>query len=185
MKFIPTDLKDAYIIELEPFQDQRGLFARTFDKKEFESINHSKEFVQFNHSVNNFKGTLRGLHYQVLPSCEIKLIRCVRGKVFDVLVDVRENSSTFLQYISVELSEDNLRMVYIPEGFAHGFQTLEDNTQLIYHHSNYYNPSSERGIYYNDPLLQIQWPLDPTVMSDKDQHYALLDNSFVGIRTQQ
>jgi len=181
MKFIETHLKDAFLIELAPFQDERGLFARTFDKKLFESINHHKEFVQFNHSVNHFKGTLRGLHYQVAPSSEIKLVRCIRGRVYDVIVDVREGSPTFLEYLGVELSENNLRMLYIPEGFAHGFQTLEDNSQMIYHHSNYYNPSSERGIRYNDPRLNIPWPLAPTVLSDKDQKYELLTPAFTGI----
>jgi dTDP-4-dehydrorhamnose 3,5-epimerase len=182
MKFLETSLKDAYVIELSPFQDQRGLFARTFDKKLFESINHSKEFVQFNHSVNHFKGTLRGLHYQVPPSSEIKLVRCVRGRVYDVIVDVRTGSPTFLQHLGVELSESNMRMIYIPEGFAHGFQTLEDHTHMIYHHSNYYNPESERGIRYSDPFLNIQWPLEPTVLSDKDQQYELLTDTFSGVQ---
>ncbi|MES2730981.1 MAG: dTDP-4-dehydrorhamnose 3,5-epimerase [Bacteroidota bacterium] len=181
MKFIPTTLKDAFLVDLNPFQDQRGLFARTFDKELFKSINHTKEFVQFNHSVNYFKGTLRGLHYQVIPSAEIKLVRCIQGSVYDVIVDVRENSPTFLQHIGVELSESNLRMIYIPEGFAHGFQTLEDNTQMLYHHSNYYNPASERGIRHNDSMLNIHWPLEPTVMSDKDQQYDLLTADFRGI----
>ncbi|MBC7923927.1 MAG: dTDP-4-dehydrorhamnose 3,5-epimerase [Ferruginibacter sp.] len=181
MKFIPTSLRDAFIVELEPFQDQRGLFARTFDKQQFASIGHRREFVQFNHSVTNFRGTLRGLHYQVPPSCEVKLIRCVRGRVHDVIVDVRKDSPTFRQHLAVELSDDNLRMLYIPEGFAHGFQTLADDTQLIYHHSAYYNPASERGIRYSDPALGIQWPLTPTVVSEKDQQYALLNPDFEGV----
>ena len=182
MKFLETPLKDAYVIELSPFQDQRGLFARTFDKKLFESIHHFKEFVQCNHSVNYLKGTLRGLHYQVPPNPEIKLVRCIRGRVYDVIVDVRSGSPTFLQHLGVELSEHNMRMIYIPEGFAHGFQTLEDNTQMIYHHSGYYQPESERGIRFNDPLLHIEWPLEPTVLSEKDQQYELLTRDFTGIR---
>lgn len=181
MKFLETPLKDAYVIELSPFQDQRGLFARTFDKQLFESIRHYKEFVQCNHSVNYLKGTLRGLHYQVPPHPEIKLVRCIRGRVYDVIVDVRSGSPTFLQHLGVELSEHNMRMLYIPEGFAHGFQTLEENTQLIYHHSGYYQPESERGIRFSDPLLDIQWPLAPTVLSEKDRQYELLTPAFAGI----
>lgn len=181
MKFTETALKGAFIIDLEPFKDERGLFARTFDKKEFESIGHYKEFVQFNHSINNTKGTLRGLHYQIPPSSEIKLIRCVKGAIIDVLVDVRIESATFLRHIAVELSEANMRMIYIPEGFAHGFQTLADDCQLIYHHSNFYQPKDERGLRFDDPTLNIQWPMKPTVLSEKDTKYALLTKDFNGI----
>jgi dTDP-4-dehydrorhamnose 3,5-epimerase len=181
MEFIETPLKGSYVVELAPFRDERGLFARTFCKKEFKKINHGKEFVQINHSATLQKGSIRGLHYQVPPGCEIKLIRCVKGKVFDVIVDIRNDSSTFLDYFAVELSEQNMKMIYVPEGFAHGFQTLAPNSQLIYHHSNYYSPADERAIRYDDPLIGIKWPLKPSVVSQKDQSYDLLDHQFAGI----
>ncbi len=182
MKFIQTKLSDAYLVDLEPFQDQRGLFARTFCQREFEAIGHVKPFVQFNHSHTNEKGTIRGLHFQRPPYAEIKLIRCIRGSVFDVMVDLREDSPTFLQHVGVELSERNMRMVYIPEGFAHGFQTLEDHTELIYHHTAYYQPGSEGGIRYNDPAIGVQWPLEPGFMSEKDQKYPMIDPAFRGLK---
>jgi dTDP-4-dehydrorhamnose 3,5-epimerase len=178
MKFNETPLRGAYVIDLEPFSDERGLFARTYCKKEFFKIGFDKEFVQFNFSKTATKGSIRGLHYQVPPQAETKLIRCIRGKVYDVMVDLRSNSPTFMQFYPVELSEDNMRMVLIPEGFAHGFQTLEDNTQLIYHHTAFYAPGYEKGIRYNDPELNIQWPLDVTVISEKDENYPLLTPAF-------
>ncbi len=181
MKFIETSLSGAYIIELEPFIDERGFFARTFCKREFKQIHHTKEFVQFNHSMTSIRGTLRGMHYQVPPNTEIKLIRCIRGKVFDVIIDIRKHSPTFLKHFSLILSEDNMKMIYVPEGFAHGFQTLEDNSQMIYHHSGYYTPQNERGLNYNDPCFKIHWPLPPINMTTKDQNYPLIDNNFKGI----
>jgi dTDP-4-dehydrorhamnose 3,5-epimerase len=181
MHFHETGLAGAYIIDLEPFQDERGLFARTFCKREFEQIGHHKEFVQFNHSHSSTAGTLRGLHFQHPPFSEIKLIRCIKGAVWDVIVDIRQDSPTFLEHIGVELSESNMRMIYVPAGFAHGFQTLEDHTELIYHHTAYYAPEAEGGLYYKDLRLGIQWPLEPTVLSDKDQKHASMTNSFNGI----
>lgn len=174
MKFIETPLNGAYVIELEPFSDERGLFARTFCKRDFEKIGFDKEFVQFNFSLTLMKGTIRGLHYQLPPFSETKLIRCVRGKVYDVLVDLRENSSTYLKWFAVELSEENMKMALIPEGFAHGFQTLEDNSQLIYHHTAFYTPGYESGLRYNDPQIGIKWPLDVSVISEKDLNNPLL-----------
>jgi len=179
---LKLSLRGAYIINLEPYEDERGLFARTFCKQEFRQIDHRKDFVQFNHSITLHKGTIRGLHYQKSPKSEVKLIRCVRGEVFDVIVDIRRNSSTFLQHISIELSEDNMQMIYVPEGFAHGFQTLENNTHLIYHHTNYYSPFHEKGIMYNDKLLNIAWPEKASILSDKDKSYPFLDDrQFVGV----
>ncbi len=175
MKFVETPLKGAYIIKLEPLVDERGFFARTFCKKEFKEIGHLKEFVQFNHSKTVQKGTLRGMHYQVSPSSEIKLIRCIQGEAYDVIVDLRKESPTFLDHLVVVLSEKNMKMIYVPEGFAHGFQTLEDNCQLIYHHTAYYSPEDERGLYYDDPTLNISWPLEPKNLSAKDRSYPLLD----------
>lgn len=181
MIFRKTQLDGAYIIELQPLSDDRGLFARTFCKNEFREIGHDQEFVQFNHSINNNKGTIRGMHYQFPPFTEIKLIRCIRGSVFDVIIDLRKGSATFLKYLSVELSEKNMLSLYIPQGFAHGFQTLEDNTQLIYHHTAFYTPGNEGGIRYNDPAVGISWPLPVSVITEKDLKHNLINNSFKGI----
>lgn len=181
MIFQETALEGAYIIDLKPFTDDRGLFARTFCQREFAKIGHHKAFVQFNHSRSNYKGTLRGMHFQKPPSAEIKLIRCIRGSVFDVIVDLRPSSPTFLQYVAVELSEQNMRMMYVPEGFAHGFQTLEDYTELIYHHTAFYAPNHDGGMRYNDPRVNIQWPLTVTSISEKDKNYPLLSDTYEGI----
>jgi dTDP-4-dehydrorhamnose 3,5-epimerase len=181
MRFSEIPLKGAYIIDLEPFIDSRGFFARTYCKREFNSIGHSGEFVQFNHSSSSHKGTLRGMHLQLPPCAEIKLIRCTSGRVYDVIIDLRRNSETFLQHIGVELSEENRKMIYIPEGFAHGFQTLEDHTQLIYHHTAYYSPEHDRGFHYADPAFAINWPLDPQHISEKDRDHPYIDQYFKGI----
>ena len=181
MIFRETKLKGAYIIDLEPFQDERGFFARTFCSNEFKSIGHEKQFVQFNHSCTNQQGTIRGLHYQKPPHAEIKLIRCVRGAVYDVIVDIRKDSLTFLQHIGVELSAENKTMIYVPEGFAHGFQTLEDYTELIYHHTTFYTPGVEGGMKFDEPKLAIDWPLPLSVLSEKDRNQPYLDQTFDGI----
>lgn len=181
MKFVETPLGGAYVIELEPFLDERGLFARVFCQKEFAKIGFQKQIVQINHSVTRQKGAIRGIHYQIPPACEIKIIRCLHGKVFDVMVDLRMGSSTFMQWHGVELSEDNMRMVYIPEGFAHGFQTLTDNAELIYHHSAFYSPEYEHGLRFDDPAMAIAWPLPAGSISLKDLSYPLIDNNFKGI----
>ncbi|MEM7510831.1 MAG: dTDP-4-dehydrorhamnose 3,5-epimerase [Bacteroidota bacterium] len=181
MKFTETNLKGAYIIELEPFQDHRGMFARTFCKKEFDAIAHHKEFVQFNHSRTANKGTLRGMHYQKPPFAEIKLIRCIRGAVYDVIIDVRKNSPTFLKYIGVELTEENQKMIYVPEGFAHGFQTMTDDAELLYKHTAYYTPGSEGGLRYDEPNVNIAWPLDPIDLSKRDIEAEYLTEAFDGI----
>jgi dTDP-4-dehydrorhamnose 3,5-epimerase len=181
MKFIETSLSGAYVIELEPFRDERGLFARTFCQKEFATIGFHKQIVQINHSVTRQKGAIRGMHYQRPPASEIKIIRCVQGAVFDVMVDLRAGSSTYLHWHGAELSKDNMRMVYIPEGFAHGFQTLADNSELIYHHSAFYSPEYEQGMRFDDPALTIAWPWPPSVISTKDQSYPLIDDNFKGI----
>lgn len=181
MLFHKTALKGAYVIEAEPFRDERGLFARTYCRREFAQIGHEEEFVQFNHSLSRQVGTLRGLHFQHAPHAEIKLIRCIRGKVLDVIVDIRRDSPTFLQHIGVELSAENMHMIYVPRGFAHGFQTLEPDTELIYHHTAYYAPEAEGGLYFADPALGINWPLPPAVLSDKDRGHAPLTSTFTGI----
>lgn len=182
MNFQETSLKDAYIIEVTPFKDERGFFGRTYCKNEFARIGHTKELVQINHSFSKDKGTLRGMHFQHFPSAENKLVRCIHGALVDVIVDLRKDSTTFLQHIMVELSAENMQMLYVPEGFAHGFQTLTDDCHMLYHHTAYYDKSSEGGVRYNDPALNIQWPLTPTVTSEKDQLYPLINETFEGIR---
>ena len=181
MKFIEAPLAGAYVIELEPFLDERGLFVRTFCQKEFTKIGFHKQIVQINHSVTSQKGAIRGMHYQLPPACEAKIIRCVQGKVFDVMVDIRKSSSTYLKWHGLELSKDNMRMVFIPEGFAHGFQTFTDNAELIYYHSAFYSPEYERGLRFDDPVLEIHWPLSVSVISSKDQSYPLINSNFKGI----
>lgn len=181
MIFTETKLSGAFLIKPEPFVDERGLFARVYCKDEFTKINFHDEFVQFNHSVNKIKGTFRGFHYQLPPFSEVKLIRCVRGKVFDVIVDIRKNSKTFLKHFSVELSEENMKMLLIPKGFAHGFLTLEDNSHMIYHHTEYYKPGFEGGLRFDDPLLKIDLPELPKIISEKDKNNPLITNTFKGI----
>lgn len=181
MEFIKTYLEGLYVIKHHVHSDDRGLFSRTFCKQEFNSIGFNKEFVQFNHSFNLKKGTLRGMHFQNIPFCEYKLIRCIAGSVFDVAVDVRKNSPTFLQHFSIELSSSNFLSILIPEGFAHGFQTLQDNTSLIYHHTQFFNNKSDSGLLYNDSLLSINWPLPIVNLSDKDKSYKNIDHNFKGI----
>ncbi len=181
MKFSETRLKGAYVITPEPFVDDRGSFARVFCKNEFSAIGHKGDFVQINHSVNKLKGTFRGIHYQLPPFGEIKLIRCISGKVYDIIVDIRKGSPTFLKSFAVEISAENMKMMYVPEGFAHGFITLEDNSQVIYHHTTYYEPGHEAGLRYNDPALQLELPIGPSIMTEKDKNHPLIDNSFKGI----
>jgi len=181
MKFIPTYLKGVYIIEVQPVSDNRGWFARTFCKKEFAEIGHTKEWIQLNHSFTNKKGTIRGMHYQLPPHGEIKMVRCIAGAISDIVIDLRKDSETFLKWISVELSSINRKMIYIPEGFAHGFQTLSDNCELIYHHSDFYTPLAEQGIRFDDPLVNIKWPLPLTEISEKDLLHSLLNENFKGI----
>lgn len=181
MKFIPTSLEGAYIVELTPFQDERGLFARTFCMREFAEIGHAQPFVQINHSRTLPQWAIRGMHYQVPPSCEVKLIRCIRGAILDVIVDIRQGSPTFLQHIAVELTEENMRMIYVPEGFAHGFQTLTEGVEMIYHHTQFYTPADERGLPYKDPRLAIEWPHAPTLISERDLGHPAIDADFEGI----
>lgn len=174
MNFIQTPLQGLYIIEPTVFNDERGSFARLFCKKEFSQIGHSKEFVQFNHSTNKLKGTLRGMHYQKAPYAEIKLIRCVRGSVFDVAIDMRLNSPTYLKWYGEILSADNRKIIYIPEGFAHGFQTLEDNTELAYHHTEYYTAGHEGAVNPLDTKIGVKWPVEISVMAEKDKVIPML-----------
>jgi dTDP-4-dehydrorhamnose 3,5-epimerase len=171
VKFMPTSLGDAYIIELERLEDERGFFARTFCQDEFAAHGLKSLFVQCNVSFNEKRGTLRGMHYQDKPHEEAKLVRCTRGAVFDVIIDIRRESSTYKQWIGVELTADNRRMLYIPEGFAHGFQTLEDGSEMFYQMSEMYRPELARGIRWNDPAFAIRWPLPSPIISARDAGY--------------
>jgi len=181
MKLIETSIQDLFLLQSSIFIDERGMFARTFCKNEFKQIGFDKEFVQFNHSFNKQKGTVRGMHFQNAPYCETKLIRCIQGAVYDVAVDLRKGSPTFLQYLGIELNAENMVSILIPEGFAHGFQTLEENSALIYHHTQYYTPNADAGIRFDDPALDIYWKLPVTSISEKDKSYKLIDNNFKGI----
>ncbi|MGB9714863.1 MAG: dTDP-4-dehydrorhamnose 3,5-epimerase [Thermodesulfovibrionales bacterium] len=171
MIFKETTLKGAFIIELEKRVDSRGFFARAWCRKEFEDNGLIKEMVQANVSFNKKKGTLRGMHYQITPYEEAKLVRCTRGAIYDVIIDLRPDSPTYKQWVSVELTSENYKMVYVPENFAHGFITLEDNTEVTYLVSEFYSPEFERGIRYNDPSFGIQWPIPISVISEKDKSW--------------
>ncbi|TAE23149.1 MAG: dTDP-4-keto-6-deoxy-D-glucose epimerase [Candidatus Kapaibacterium sp.] len=181
MTFQETAIAGVFTIELAPLQDNRGSFARTFCKHEFASIGFTKDFVQFNHSWNLAKGTFRGLHYQIPPAAETKLIRCIRGSVEDIVVDIRRGSPTFLRSLQVQLSATNMRMILIPEGCAHGFLTLEENSELLYHHTEYYTPACDKGVRFDDPCLNVRVSAEIAVMSEKDRSYPLLSHDFEGI----
>lgn len=168
MKFTETPLAGAYVIDIEPVEDDRGFFAREWCAKEFESQGLSGAVVQANVSFNRHRGTLRGMHWQEAPCAENKLVRCVRGAIFDVAVDLRSDSPTYLQWFGIELDQDNHRMLLVPEGFAHGFQTLMDATEVHYQVTHCYAPESERGARYDDPSFEIQWPLSVADISEKD-----------------
>lgn len=168
MIFTESKLKGAFIIEPEKIEDERGFFARTWDKEKFVERGLNPKLAQCNISFNKKKGTLRGMHYQVAPYEEAKLVRCTKGKIFDVIIDLRPNSKTYKEWEGIELGSENYKMLYVPEGFAHGFQTLEDNTEVFYQMSEFYIPSHARTIKWDDKEYQIKWPLKPTVLSKND-----------------
>ena len=174
MKFVGLPLADAYLVQLEPRSDQRGSFARTFCAREFASMGLETQYVQTNISTNVESGTIRGLHLQDRPCSEVKLVRCTRGALFDVIVDLRENSPTFRQWYGAELSEDNALMMYVPKGFAHGYQALSDGASAHYMVSAWYEPHSEVGYRYDDPAFGIRWPMPVTRISEKDATWPLL-----------
>lgn len=175
MLFKATPLAGAYTIEVEKFNDHRGSFFRAFCSEEFKKHNLEYNFLQANISSNVRMGVLRGLHYQKGDASEVKLVRCVRGEILDVIVDIRQNSSTYLQHFSAKLTEDNHTSMYVPRGFAHGYQTLTDDAVVHYMVSALYTPGSEAGIRYDDPTLSIEWPLAPTEISEKDSSWQLLE----------
>lgn len=172
MIFTETKLKGAYIIELNKIEDERGFFGRSWCKKEFTEHNLNGNVVQTNTSFNKRKGTLRGLHFQRKPFAETKLVKCTKGAIFDVIVDLRSESPTFKQWLGVEITAENYKMLYIPERFAHGFITLKDNSEVNYLISEFYNPGVEGAIRWDDPEINIQWPIAMEEMSDRDRKHA-------------
>src|SRR5262245_30800519 len=173
MKFTETPLAGAFLIEPELRSDARGFFARVFCRAEFEAHGLEPAVAQCNISHNERKATLRGLHYQIAPREEVKLVRCTRGAIFDAIVDLRPNSASFCRWYGVELSADNRRMIYVPTGFAHGYLTLIDDSEVSYQVSEFYAPEFERGVRWDDPAFEIQWPVWPEFISDKDHAYPL------------
>lgn len=177
MKIERTKLSGVFVVELERFEDERGFFARSWSQREFESLGLNPRLVECNISFNKRKGTLRGMHYQAAPFAQAKLVRCTRGAVHDVILDLRPGSETFREWVAVELSERNGRMVFIPEGCAHGFQTLEDETEIFYQMSAYYAPEAGRGVRWDDPAFRIEWPLAVTMMARRDREYTLMSGT--------
>lgn len=174
MIFTETKLSGAFIIDLEKRGDSRGFFARSFCQDEFERHGLVNKVVQTNVSLSKHQGTLRGMHYQEAPYAETKLVRCTQGAIYDVIVDIRPESPTFKQWIGVELSSSNHRMLFVPQNFAHGFITLMDDSEVTYQVSQVYHPGSERGLRYNDPALGIIWPREVNVISDKDASWPYM-----------
>ncbi|HZT22863.1 MAG TPA: dTDP-4-dehydrorhamnose 3,5-epimerase [Verrucomicrobiae bacterium] len=175
MKFTETPLPGAYVIELEKRGDDRGWFARFFCEREFARHQLNPRIVQANNSFSRHRGTLRGMHYQLPPRAEDKIVRCLRGALFDAIIDLRPESPTFLKHFTIELTAENRTMLYVPKGFAHGFITLEPDTEVFYLVTEFYAPDYERGIRYNDPKFGIRWPLPPAVISDKDRNHPDFD----------
>jgi dTDP-4-dehydrorhamnose 3,5-epimerase len=176
--FHETELPGAYLIDLEKRGDERGFFARVFCEKEFAEHGLVTHFLQVNNSLSADRGTLRGMHYQLPPHAETKLVRCIRGALWDVILDLRPNSPTFGRSIGVELSAENRRMIYVPKGFAHGFVTLQDDTEAFYFADAFYAPDGERGVRWDDPRFQIAWPIPPVVISDKDRAHRDFDPTW-------
>lgn len=182
MLFEETKLKGAFVISPKPFEDDRGFFARWYCENEFAGAGLHTSFVQNNQSGTYGTGSIRGMHFQYPPHAEIKLVKCIQGKIFDVIVDIRKGSDTILQWFGIELSADNKKALYIPKGFAHGFQTLTEYAEIIYMVSDTYSKESEGGIRYNDKNVNIEWPLPVNKISDKDMNIPLINStSFVGV----
>lgn len=181
MRLEQAPLLGVWVAEAEPLSDTRGSFARWFCQRELASVIGERRIVQVNHSRTRKAGAVRGLHFQLPPHAEMKLVRCIRGRVWDVAVDIRAGSDTFLQWHGEELSPENGRMMLIPEGFAHGFQVLEPESELLYLHTEFYSPGHEGGIRWDDPALGIRWPLPVSDLSDRDRSHPLIDKDFIGV----
>jgi dTDP-4-dehydrorhamnose 3,5-epimerase len=175
MFFSPIPLTGAYLIDLDKKADDRGFFARAFCEEEFGRHDLVTHFCQVNNSLSTRKGTLRGMHYQLAPKAETKVVRCIRGALYDVILDLRKDSATFGKSFGVELTCENRRMIYVPKGFAHGFITLSDNTEAFYLVDQFYSPEYERGVRYDDPKFELHWPATPSAISDKDKNYRQFD----------
>jgi dTDP-4-dehydrorhamnose 3,5-epimerase len=177
MIFKPTEIEGAFLIDLEKLEDSRGFFARAFCRKEFEKYHLNPSMVQCNLSYNQHRGTLRGMHFQKKPYAEAKLVRCTAGAVFDVIIDLRPESGTYMKWIGVELTSENRRMLYVPEGLAHGYQTLTDHSEVFYQVSQYYIPAADSGVRWDDPVFGIAWPdAEKRLISEKDRHWPNYHN---------
>lgn len=181
MKVIATSLPGLKVVETTPFNDSRGAFARWYCERELAEIIGNRQIAQINHSRTVTIGAVRGFHFQKPPHAEMKLVRCIKGRVWDVAVDLRKGSQTFLKWYAEELTPANARMMAIPEGFAHGFQVLEPESELIYLHTAFYAPEFEDGVRFDDPTIDIRWPLPFAEVSERDQSYPLIDHAFVGL----
>jgi len=173
MKFVKTELEGALIIEIEKINDNRGFFSRSWDTNIFKNEKINDKIVQCNISFNNKKGTLRGMHFQKSPHGETKLIRCTKGKIFDVIIDLRPKSKTYKKWMGIELSQNNHKMLYVPKGFAHGFQTLEENSEVFYQMSEFYKSKYSSGVKWDDESFKINWPIIPPIISEKDLSFKL------------
>ncbi len=182
MEIEKTKIEGVFIIKTTPFVDERGSFARLFCDNELKPIIKERKILQINHSITKQVGAIRGLHYQNPPFAEMKLVRCIKGKIFDVAVDIRCGSKTFLEYHAEELTAENKKMLVIPEGFAHGFQVLEENSEILYLHTAFYNKESENGLFYKDAKINIKWPIEVTDVSVRDTKHKLINKEFKGIK---
>jgi len=180
--FTQTTLQSVFLIEPRRVEDERGFFARTFSRDEFEGRGLASRFVQGNMSFNKSRGTLRGMHYQLAPYAEAKLVWCVRGAIFDAVIDLRRESPTYCRWFATQLTAVSFKMLYIPEGCAHGFQTLEDDTVVLYQMSEVYHPECTRGVRWDDPAFGIAWPLRPSVISSRDRSYDLFTPDLPVVR---
>ncbi len=181
MKLEQTKISKVFTIHTEPFKDDRGFFNRIFCQKELEAIRPGIVIAQINHSMTKTKGTIRGMHFQYPPHAEMKIVRCTKGSIFDVAVDLRKDSLTFLQWHGEVLSAENMKALVIPEGCAHGFQSLEDDIEMVYLHTQFYSKQSEGAVHYDDPKIAIKWPQNCTAISEKDSAYPFLANNYEGI----
>src|SRR5947207_496373 len=178
MKFVPTPLADAYVIELDKREDERGFFARLFCEREFAAAGLETRFVQINNSLSRDRFTLRGMHYQLGEMAEVKLVRCIKGVLWDAILDLRPESVTFGQSFGAELSADNRHMMYVPRGFGHGFLTVTEDAEALYLVSAFYAPERERGVRWNDPKFAIRWPAEPQIISEKDKNQRDFDPAW-------
>ena len=178
MKFFETTIPGSYVIDLEKIEDSRGFFSRLYCSNEFKRLDLQNNFKQVNNSYSEYEGTLRGIHFQIKPKSEAKLVRCIKGSLFDVIIDLRKGSLTYKKWYGEILNSENRKMMYVPEGFGHAFLTLEDKTEAIYFVSEFYSPENERGLHWNDSQIEINWPIEPKIISEKDNNNPMFDDSI-------